>query len=117
MVYKVKFNNRLKYGNVPTEYRGGRFQSKKEARKAMELDMMKKGKAIKDWKPQHRLSLDVNGVHIANYYVDFMITHNDGSIEYLEIKSYITKTPVWRLKWKLSQALYDDPTITWTVEM
>ena len=116
-MYKVKFNNRLKYGNIHAEYKGGRFHSKKECRKAMELDLMKKGKVIKDWKAQHKLSLDVNGVHIANYFCDFMVTHLDGHIEYLEIKSYITKTPVWRIKWKLSQAIYDDPTIEWTVEV
>jgi len=115
-MYKQKFNPRLRHGDIPMEYRGGRFQSKKEARKAMELDSLKKDGEIKEWKGQHKLSLDVEGVHIANYYVDFMITHNDGSIEYLEVKSYITKTPVWRIKWKLSQALYNDRTTIWTVE-
>ena len=49
MVYKVKFNPRLKYGNIPTEYRGGRFQSKKEARKAQELDLLKKDDLLDNW--------------------------------------------------------------------
>jgi len=36
--------------------------------------------------------------------MDFEITHNDGSLELLEVKGY--ETDVWRLKWKLLHALY-----------
>ena len=116
-MYYQKYNNRLKYGNIPTEYRGGRFDSKKEARKAMELDLLVKAGEIIKWEKQKKLSLDVNGMHIANYYLDFVLYYPDGTVEYLEIKSPITQTPVWRMKWKLSQALFKDKNIKWTVEM
>jgi hypothetical protein len=115
--YYQRFNNRLKYGNIRTENRGGKFDSKKEARKWEELEMMKKGGAIKDFGKQLRLSLDVNGVHIANYFLDFWVENNDGSLEYIEIKSPITCTDVWKLKWKLAQAIFTDPNIKWVVEM
>lgn len=116
-MYRIRWNNKLKYGNVKSEYKGGIYDSKKEMRKAEELDLMVKAGEIKSWEKQKRLSLDVNGVHIANYYIDFVVYHNDGTVEYLEIKSPITQTPVWRIKWKLAQALLDKPNIKWTVEM
>ena len=32
------------------------------------------------------------------------------------IKSPITMTPVWKIKWKLAQILFPDPNIRWIVE-
>lgn len=109
--------NRPKFNNRKTEYHGTSYDSNKEAQKAWELDQLKKMGKIKDWHKQYKLSLDVNGKHICNYYLDFMIEENDGSFTYCEIKSPITKTPVWSVKWKLAQAIYSDPAIKWVVEM
>ena len=129
-----------KYGNIKQEYNGKRYDSKKEANKAYELDLLKRQGEIKDWKPQHKITInarldsdfpmitDTDGLqlkkenirffHICNYYVDFLIENNDGSIEYLEIKSKITMTPVWKLKWKMCEAIFDNhPTIFLTVEL
>lgn len=129
-----------KYRNVKQEYNGKRYDSKKEARKAYELDMLKKAGEIKDWKPQHKIAInarldsdypiltDTDGlelkkqniefIHICNYYVDFLIEHNDGSIEYLEIKSKITMTQTWKLKWKMCECIFNNhPTIFLTVEV
>ena len=117
MTHYVMFKPRLKYGNIREEYRGGRFASKKEARKAQELDLLVRAKEIKGWEKQKKLSLDVNGKHIATYYLDFVIYENDGGITYCEIKSPITCTEVWKMKWKLAQAIYTDPNIKWVVEM
>lgn len=128
-----------KYKNVKQEYNGVRFDSGKEASKAFELDMRIKAKDIKGWKTHIKIPINVyfeNGLpiltdidgdklkklnkefyHICNYYIDFVIEHNDGSIEYLEIKSPITMTPVWKLKWKMCECIYKDhPTIFLTVE-
>lgn len=114
--YKHKFaTGKSKYGNHRTTHNGFQYDSKKEAGYAMELDMQLKGRAIRSWERQVKLSLDVNGEHIANYFCDFLIHHIDGSREYVEIKSPITMTDVWKMKWKLSQALYKDPDISWTV--
>lgn len=115
--YYQRFNNKLKYGNIKSEYKGGIYDSKKEMRKAQELDLLVKAGEITKWEKQKRLSLEVNGVHIANYYIDFVVYYPDKTIEYLEIKSPITCTPVWKLKWKLARALLSKPNIKWTVEM
>jgi hypothetical protein len=105
-----------KFGNIKQSYNGGHYDSKKEANKAAELDMLKNGGAIKDWKAHVRLSLDVNDQHVCDYYIDFIVETNEGGYEYIEIKSPITMTPVWKIKWKLAQILYPDPNISWIVE-
>ena len=92
----------------------GKNDSKFEAGKAQELDLLKKAGEIKDFKEQVKLSLEVNGFHICNYYIDFVIEHNDGVIEYLETKGYATDA--FKLKWKLFEALYDKPGNKLTLE-
>jgi hypothetical protein len=106
-----------KYHNRRTGYHGTSYMSNKEADKAWELDQLKNNGDIKNWTKQFKLSIDVNGQHITNYYLDFMIEENDGTFTYLEIKSPITMTDTWKLKWKLSQALFTDPNIKWVVEI
>lgn len=105
-----------KYHAVRQTYQGKKYDSKKEAGKAAELEMLKNGGAIKDWEAHVRLPLDVNGQHVCDYILDFRVTNNDGSIEHIEIKSFITMTDVWKIKWKLAQILYPDPDIKWIVE-
>lgn len=95
-----------KYGNVSKEYNGRYYHSKLEAYYAKQLDLLLKTGEITEWIPQYKLSLDVNGVHIANYYVDFLVTNKDGSQELWEIKGFETDT--WRMKWRLATALYHD---------
>lgn len=144
MSYYQSYNPN-KFKNIRQEYNGVRYDSKKEANKAYELNMLKKAGEIKDWQPQWKIPLNVSWFsadiyktlpiltdqdgtelkkrnivfqHLANYYVDFRIEHNDGSIEYLEIKSKITMTPVWKLKWALCEAIFKDhPTIFLRVEL
>ena len=109
--YQEKQN---KYGRVESEYGGITYHSKKEAAYAAELDLRVKAKDIKSWERQVKISLDFNGYHICNYYVDFKITHNDGSVEYVEVKGF--QTSEWRLKWKMFEAKYGDlPDVKLTV--
>lgn len=95
-----------KYNAKSSEYNGIMYHSMKEAGYAMELDLRVKAKEIKKWRRQEKISLDVNGYHIANYYIDFVITHNDGTEEFIEVKGF--ETEIFRLKWKLTEALLDD---------
>lgn len=95
-----------KYGAKSTEYEGNVYHSKKEAGYAKELDLRVRAKDIKGWRRQVKIPLDVNGYHICNYYIDFIIEHNDGTLEYTEVKGFETDT--WRMKWKLFEALYGD---------
>ena len=111
-MFKVKHWN--KYGAKKTVFGGFKYDSKKEARYAQDLDLMLKAGEIKSVQRQVRIPLDVNGYHIANYYIDFLVTHKDDSLEYVEVKGF--ETEVWRLKWKLFEALYGSlPNITLTV--
>ena len=93
----------------------GKNDSKFEASKAQELKLLKMAKEIKDFEEQVKIPIIVNGYLIATYTIDFLITHNNGEIEYLETKGYATD--VWKLKWKVFQALYSDiPGVILTVD-
>jgi len=94
-----------KYRNVKQTYKGYSYMSKREAQKAFELDMLLKAGEIKSWERQKKIELfGENGSHICNYYIDFVIHHNDGTTEFTEIKGF--RTDVWRLKWKLFEDKY-----------
>ena len=80
--------------------------SNKEADYAHDLELLKNAKQIKEYVPQFKLSLDVNGYHISNYYVDFLVIMPDGSEELHEVKGL--EMPVWKMKWKLTEALYGE---------
>ena len=104
--FKRKYQNipKNKFGAIKQTYNGYSYQSKKEAAYAMELDLRVKAKDIKSWDRQHKIELYAYGVKICNYYIDFVITHNDGIKEYVEVKGF--ETNVWKLKWKLCKAKF-----------
>lgn len=102
--YNKAFSN--KYKAKKQTYNGYSYDSKLEASYAMELDLLIKAGEVDKWERQHKISIDINGVHICNYFIDFKVYFVDGRIEYHEVKGY--ETDVWKLKWKLSKALYPD---------
>lgn len=94
---------------------GIKYDSKFEAGYAQELEFRKKAGDIKDFETHIKIPLIVNDELITNYYIDFIIYHNDGINEYVETKGYQTDT--WKIKWKLFCALYgNDPNIKITLE-
>lgn len=95
---------RSKYNARRTEYNGRVYSSTKEANYAAELDLLLRAKEIQSWVPQYRLKLVVNGVTIATYICDFLVIDKDGKKLLIEIKGM--ETDVFKLKWKLVQALY-----------
>lgn len=101
--YQRTFN---KYSAKSFVYNNIRYHSKFEAGFAADLDLRVKAKDIKSWERQVKLDLRVNGQHITNYYIDFIITHNDGSREFVETKGY--PTPEWALKWRILEATFED---------
>lgn len=106
-----------KYKNQSTEHNGIQYHSKKEAGYAAELDLRQKVGDIVSWERQVRIPLDVNGKHIADYFIDFVVHYPVSSrhtSEYVEVKGF--ETEVWRLKWKIFCALYEnDPNIKLSV--
>lgn len=113
MTEHVTYFKRNKYNAVKTEYRGGMFDSKKEALHAQTLDLLKHAHApqqrVVKYERQVKIPLAINGKLICNYYVDFIVTFQDGHVEYQEIKGFATNT--WLLKEKLFRAIYPERTL------
>lgn len=128
MAYYQKYKQN-KYSNVRQTYNNITYDSKREAAKAMELDLRLRAKDIKSWKRQIKIEINfvkekngrwyVTGTpalelkakgkefrHFRNYFMDFVITNNDGSIEYCEIKGM--ETEIWKMKFFLSEMIFDE---------
>ena len=102
----IKYKKSNKYNSVFQTYNGHSYHSKKEANYAYTLDIRKKAGEIKDIIPQFKLEIYVKGKKICNYYVDFKVVLPDGLVEFHEVKGF--ETNLWRLKWKLTQALLEE---------
>lgn len=124
-----------KYHNTPREHNGITYHSTLERDDATILDLRVQAGEIKSWRRQVEIRINVKFVegtpvltdepeldlkkqgvpfkHITNYRVDFVITHNDGSIELQESKG--KELPTWMIKWALVEALYKDRGIQLTV--
>ena len=101
------FANRSKYGNTrQTCGLNHRHDSKGEARYCDELQMLQQSKEIKSFEIQRNLPLIVNGITVCHHRVDFVVTTKEGKEEFHEYKGF--ETDVWRLKHKLTEALYPD---------
>jgi hypothetical protein len=106
-MYQVKWaKGKSKYGNNSQVYNGRRYDSKREAAYAIELDWRKEAGEIKEIIPQYKIDLRVNGRHIAFYYVDFKVVMADDSIHFHEVKGF--ETDVWRMKWKILEATINE---------
>lgn len=103
----MTWNKKYSYYNTKKVVNNlGKWDSKFEAGYAQELDLRLKAKDIAGYESHVRMPLNVNGYHICDYYVDFQIFHNDGTTEFTELKGYSTE--VFRIKWKIFCALYED---------
>lgn len=98
--------SRSKMRNVLTEYAGKWYHSMAEASYAGTLDQMIRGGLVRSWDRQRKFSLDVNGIHISNYFADFVVTMRDGSEQVHEVKGLMT--PIARMKLLLFEALYPE---------
>jgi hypothetical protein len=103
--YNYNFS-KSKYKAVKQSYNGYNYDSKLEANYAAQLDLLIMAKEVDRWDRQYKISIDINDVHICNYFIDFKVWFTDGRIEYHEVKGY--ETEVWKMKWKLSKAIYPD---------
>jgi hypothetical protein len=101
-----------KFGNVKVEIDGYKFDSRKESEFYGSLKIKKQAGLIKDFKMQVPYNIVVNNIHIANYFLDFEVENNDGTIEYIDIKgkdkktNKFIKTGVFALKKRLVEAIY-----------
>jgi len=100
-----------KYGVIQTAtgkerrtYGGRLYASRKEAKYAALLDLRKLAGEIREWTPQVRIPLVVNGEQVCVYVVDFEVVLADGSMELVETKGYPTEA--WKLKRRLFEATW-----------
>lgn len=103
--------SRHKYGAVPTEVDGIRFDSKGEAFRYRELRMAERAYAIQDLELQPRFPLHVPGFHMGNlikvstYVADFRFVNRvNGEVVIEDFKG--VRTPMYRLKKKWVEAQY-----------
>lgn len=113
MTYRTVWKNarKQKFNAKSCEYNGRFYHSKREASHAMLLDWKKKAGEVVEWKPQYKIDIKVNDIHITNYYCDFRVEYKDGTIRYEEVKGFATTE--WQLKWRLLQALKDELLEPW----
>ena len=98
---------RNKFHAKKTMVNGKKYDSLKEGSKAMELEQLKKSKQIKDFESHKKIELfGENGTRICNYFADFVIYHNDGTTEILDVKSKATETLLFRTKWRMVEDKY-----------
>lgn len=96
-----------KYKAVKTVVDNVTFDSKAEAARYNELKILLNSKQITDLQLQVPFKIEVNGKRICTYIADFQYTDLVTGQQVVEdVKSGPTKTPVYRLKAKLVQALY-----------
>jgi hypothetical protein len=103
-----------KYRAKPTVVDGIRFASMKEAGHYQGLKLREKAGEIWDLELQPRYPIEVRGVKVCTYVGDFryrergdLVSKGDGQAHFLvvdDVKGF--KTPVYRLKKKLVEALY-----------
>lgn len=83
-----------------------KFDSSSEGDFYCELKLQERAGLIKSFEQQVKEELWAYGVHICDYYVDFLVYHNDGTREFIEHKGKATNE--WRIKWKMLVAKYKD---------
>jgi len=84
----------------------GKWDSKFESGYAQELQMRLKAKDIAGYDCHVSMPLEVNGYHIGDYKIDFVVYNNDETVEYVETKGWADSA--WRIKWKIFCAMHED---------
>ena len=95
---------RSKYNAIKTEVDGYVFASRKEANRYCELKLLESAGEIKDLELQPVYRCEVNGKLICRYIADFRYTSTKlGNVIIEDAKG--VKTPAYRIKKKLTEAL------------
>lgn len=93
-----------KYRAKRTEIDGHTFASKAEAKRYGELKLMLRANEIEDLRVHPRYPLKIGAAHICDYVADFSyIDRRTGDVVTEDVKGF--KTPVYRLKRKIFQAV------------
>ena len=90
-----------KYGRIPRDplrfYNGVLYDSRAEADKAKELDVLLRAGVIARWERQIPFVLHaLGGTSIGRFVIDFRITWLDGKVTYVEVKGAETAEFRWK---------------------
>jgi Protein of unknown function (DUF1064) len=97
--------NMSKYHNRKTTYQDIQFDSRKEAARYVELQLLERAGDICDIELQPRYDIAVNGMHICFYRADFRYKEvATGLLVVEDVKGFRTKDYI--IKKKLMKALY-----------
>ena len=111
MVARIRLPRRQhKYRASPCVVDGIRFPSKKEAKRYGELKLLELYSEIRALRRQVPFELRVNATLITTYVADFVYHDGRGGTTIEDVKG--VKTPEYKLKKKLFEALYWPLTIT-----
>ena len=99
---------RHKYGARPTVVDGQRFDSAAEARRWGELRLRQRAGEIRGLERQPEFRCEINGMKICTYKADFAYFADNRRVVD-DVKGM--KTPIYRLKKKLVEALHPGVTI------
>lgn len=97
-----------KFNAKKTEYNGRVFDSKAEAHRAYELDMLQLSGDVTKIEYQPVFDVIVEGQKICKYKADFRVTYHDGHVEVEDVKG-LKKGAAYSyflLKKKLVEAIY-----------
>lgn len=98
---------RSKYGNVPTEVGGIRFDSKRESERYAVLLLAERAGEISGLECQPTYRFEIGGVLIGKYRPDFRYIDTETQAVVVEdVKSKPTMTQAYRLRKKLMLALH-----------
>lgn len=100
----LRGKNKSKYRNQKVTYNGFEYDSKKEAKRAADLDLLIKAGEVESWERQPSFDFVLNGQKICTYIADFRVTYPDGAVEIEDVKG--VKTAVYRIKKKMMKAFY-----------
>jgi len=101
-----------KYRAQPTEVDGHRFASKREAARYQELRLLERAGKIVNLELQPRFECRVNGIKVCTYVADFAFVDLERAAGGGEASPRViedvkgVRTPVYRMKKKLVEALY-----------
>lgn len=77
-----------------------------EARVCDELRLRKIAGDIKDYRREVTLQLELEGLRLGTYRVDFVVEHHDCTIEYVEAKGI--EFQKWKRDWKILEHMNRD---------
>lgn len=99
---------RQKYGNAITEYRGRKYHSRKEARRAAQLDLLEAAGRVRNIRRQVKYQLKIGEQVICSYIADFCYeSYDHGSWTPVVEDVKGVRTREYLLKKRLVKALLD----------